>query len=526
MVPGKKYAPEDFLQIAWRRRWLIVLPFLLVTAGTIVYSTSLPSLYQSETLILVVPQQVPRNYVASTVTTQIDQRLNAISQQVLSRSALERLILEFDLYPEERKTGIMDDVVGPMRLIDIKVDISRATARDAQGGTSFRVGYNSTSPVKAKQVAERLASMFIDANLRDRELLAEGTDQFIEAELIAARTKLEEQERALEEYRRRNPWDQAEQVEHNRWVMINTQQSLEKLGYARKQDRDRLLFLEKLLADLSASASELPSVGHGNAAVPQTAAAQLAAAKNSLRALELRLTPEHPDIIKAKNVIAELARNAEQEALAAPVSADVPTAASVPVPERQRLLNTQSEIAILKSSIAELENKERELQSLLAAQQKRIEDYPARAREMHALTRDYDVIKNQYHELLRKKDSAKIAANLERRQIGEQMRIVEPALVPQRPFSPNRARLNLLGAALGLGLGVGLAALFEYRDTSLRTDEDVLAALALPVLALVPVMRTTVEKRRTRRWRLIWSVTGALTLVISAAVAGFWTLWS
>lgn len=524
MVPGKRYTPEDILQIAWRRRWVILLPFLAVAAGSVVYSRSLPSLYKAETLILVVPQQVPRNYVMSTVTTQIDQRLQAISQQILSRARLEQLIQEFDLYPEQRTTALMEDVVQRMRDIDIAISIER-TGRGIQSGTSFRVSYTSTNPLKAMRVTERLATMFVDANLKDRELLAEGTDQFIEAELIAARTRLEEQETALAEYRRLHPWDQAEQVEHNRWVMINTTQAIEKVATALNQDRDRLLFLEKLLADLQNSSVAAP-LPNSNATVPVTAAAQLEAARNSLAALELRLKPEHPDVIKAQKVIAELTKKAEQEALSAPVSAEGSTPLSGTPQDRQRMLNTRNEIAVLKSRVDAGEQRERQLTNLLAEQQRRVESYPVRAMEMQALRRDYDVIRRQYHDLLGKKESAKIAANLERQQIGEQMRIVDPARQPQRPISPDRTRINLLGAALGLGLGLGLAALLEYRDTSLRTETDVVSALALPVLALVPVMETTQGVRRAKRRRLIWSVTGTVTLVMSAMAAVLWRLWS
>ena len=526
MVPGKRYSPEDFLQIAWRRRWVILLPFLAVAAGSVVYSRSLPSLYKAETLILVVPQQVPRNYVMSTVTTQIDQRLQAISQQILSRARLEQLIQEFDLYPEQRTTALMEDVVQRMRDIDVAISIER-TGRGAQSGTSFRVSYTSTNPLTAMRVTERLATMFVDANLKDRELLAEGTDQFIEAELIAARTRLEEQETALAEYRRLHPWDQAEQVEHNRWVMVNTTQAIEKVANALNQDRDRLLFLEKLLADLQSSSESAPlPSGGSNATGPVTAAAQLEAARSSLAALELRLKPEHPDVIKAQKVIAELTKKAEQEALSAPVSAeDSPTLSGTPQ-DKQRMLNTRNEIAVLKSRVDAGEQRERQLTNLLAEQQRRVESYPVRAMEMQALRRDYDVIRRQYHDLLGKKESAKIAANLERQQIGEQMRIVDPARQPQRPISPDRTRINLLGAALGLGLGLGLAALLEYRDTSLRTETDVVSALALPVLALVPVMETTQGVRRAKRRRLIWSVTGTVTLVMSAMAAVLWRLWS
>jgi polysaccharide chain length determinant protein (PEP-CTERM system associated) len=522
MIPGKKYTPEDILQMVWRRKWLIVLPFALVGAGTMLYSRSLPNVYKSEAVVLIVPQQVPRHFVTPTVTTQIDQRLQAISQQVRSRARLEQLVQEFDLYPDMRRTALMDDVIARMNL-DISVGINR-TAKDAQAGTTFTVAYESEEPLKAKQVAERLSSMFIDANLQDRAVLAEGTDQFLEAELDAARKKLEEQERAVEEYRKRYPWDQADLVENNRWAAVNAQQHLQNHLNAVAGARDRLLFLEKVVADIESTRAEPDLTSQPAAAVPQTAAAQLEAARNSLRDMQLRLTPEHPDIVAAKRTIAELEKKAEAEALAMPVSGDA-TAQRLSPENRTRLLNMREEIEKLKRTVANADAEEARLRGILADMNQRIENMPIRQREMRALTRDYDIIRGRYNELLQKKETSRIAVDLERQQIGEQMRVIEPARQPQRPIRPDRSRINLLGAVFGLGLGLGIAALMEYRDTAMRTDDDVVAALSLPVLALVPVLRSPLEITRLKRRRIILSVTAAVTLVVSAAGV-LWTLWA
>ncbi len=127
MLPGKKYKPEDILQILRKRIWLVLVPFAVVSAATAVVARKLPDRYRSDTLILVVPQRVPEAYVKSTVTTRIEDRLQSISQQILSRTRLERVIQDFNLYAEERKTGIMEDIVDRMRTQEIKVDVVRVT---------------------------------------------------------------------------------------------------------------------------------------------------------------------------------------------------------------------------------------------------------------------------------------------------------------------------------------------------------------------------------------------------------------
>src|SRR6266436_7235278 len=160
MIPGKQYTPELLMQIAGRYKWRIILPFVLIAATASVVTHYWPNEYRSDTLILVVPQRVPENYVRSTVTTRIEDRLQSISQQILSRTRLEKIVQDFNLYPERRQSEVMEDIVDRMRQ-DISIDIVK--------GDAFRVSYSAAQPVTAMKVTERLASLFIDESLRDRE---------------------------------------------------------------------------------------------------------------------------------------------------------------------------------------------------------------------------------------------------------------------------------------------------------------------------------------------------------------------
>jgi capsular polysaccharide biosynthesis protein len=160
VIPGKQYSPDVLLRMARRRKWLITLPALAVAVAVVVVVHFLPNRYRSDTLILVVPQRVPESYVRSTVTTKIEDRLQSISQQIMSRTRLERIIQDFNLYAEQRKTSIMEDVVERMRL-DISLDVVK--------GDAFRVSFTSDSARTAMLVTERLASLFIDESLKDRE---------------------------------------------------------------------------------------------------------------------------------------------------------------------------------------------------------------------------------------------------------------------------------------------------------------------------------------------------------------------
>jgi protein tyrosine kinase modulator len=514
VIPGKKYTPEDLLDIAKRRKWLIVLPFLVVAAGTAIKSRLTPNLYRSETVILVVPQQISESYVRATLTStsRIEDRLQSIAQQILSRTFLEKIIVDFDLYPKARKTTVMENIVEDMRRKDINIEPIK--------GDAFKVSYVSGDPQIAMKVTERLAALFIEENRRDREILADGTNQFLESQLTDARRRLAEHEKKVEEYRRHYSGQLPTQVESNLQVIQNTQLQVQALVESIDRDRDRRLVIERSLAD---AAAELKPEAATTASPARDApdADPLDAARRALTALEARLTPEHPDVIHARRQVREL--EARQPAVTAPAAAAAPVVrrSAADVARDIRLRNLEAEVQSLDRKIVAKEAEERRLRDVMANYEARVEAAPARESELIELTRDYTTLQQVYTTLLTKREDSKVAVNLERRQAGEQFRILDAARVPERPFSPNRLMMNLVGAMAGLALGVGLAGLLEYLDTSLRTDDDVVIAVSLPVLAMIPLMVTTAEERQKLRGR--WLVVGSAAAAVALGTAAL--LW-
>ena len=518
MLPGKKYAPEDFVVILRRRKWLVMLPFVLLSIGTLVGSQYLPNRYRSETLILVVPQRVPESYVKSTVTTRIEDRLQSISQQILSRTRLERIVQDFNLYAEERRTGIMEDVIERMRRdIDVKV----------VKGDAFSISYMSDSAQTAMKVTERLATLFIDENLKDRELLAVGTNQFLEAQLEEARLKLVEHENKLEIYRRQHAGQLPSQLQPNLQALQNTQMQIQAVLDSLNRDRDRKMMLERLLSDAEPVVeAPAPAAAVTTAETPQiggTVAQQLEQSRQMLAALELRLKPNHPDIRRMQRAIADLESRAAVEATATPGTPAKPTVVVDPR-EAARLTRVREmtlELESVTRQIALKEAEERRLRDAAAAYQVKIDGVPSRESELAELTRDYETMQKVYQDLLAKQQDSQVAANLERRQIGEQFKVLDVARLPEKPFSPNRLLINGGGALAGLALGFGLVFLLEYRDRSLRSGPDVTAVLNLPVLATVPLIFTTDDRRRMRRRRMLAWSSGA-ALACSAFAVSAW----
>jgi polysaccharide chain length determinant protein (PEP-CTERM system associated) len=512
VIPGKQYSFEALAQIARRRAWLIVLPALLVAAAGAAVVHQWPNTYRSQTVILVVPQRVPETYVRSTVTARIEDRLQTISQQILSRTRLEQIVQDFNLYPKQRaEQRLMEDIVERMRTRDIGIDIVK--------GDAFRVSYVADDPRTAMRVTERLASLFIDESLRDREVLAEGTNQFLSTQLDEARRQLVLNEKKLEEYQAMHNGELPSQMAANLQGMHNAEMALQSLGESLNRDRERRLMLERSVADIvdtpdAAPASDSALTASETAA--KTLATELRTAEQALLALELKLKPEHPDVKRLRRSVDELRTRVEAQQLEGTLSGKPRGAVAIDQARRKRLADAKAELENLDRQLETKVAEESRLRGVLASYQSRIEAAPAREAELAGITRDYETLQQSYRALLQKKEESQISANLERRQIGEQFKIIDPARVPEKPASPDRPRLYLIVVFAAIGLGVACAATAEYFDRSLRSEADVRAALNLMVLATVPYVRDAAVSGRRR---LVMGA-GALTvLTVCAAVA-------
>jgi len=528
VLPGKKYKPEELLWLVWGRKWVVIVPFVVIFTGTVVVAKMIPNRYRSETVILIVPQRVPESYVRSTVTTRIEDRLRSIQQQIISRTRLESIIRDLNLYPSDRERMPMENVVTRM-VGDVSVSI-------VQGADAFRVAYTSDDPKTAMQVTERLASEFTNESLRDREVLATATTDFLQSQLEDARRRLAEQEAKVANFQRRHAGALPSERDANVAILHNLQLQIQALLDSANRDRDRRLLLERMLADLEATVPAAPVAAPASPAAGAqadvvaggaTTAERLEAARNALKTLELRLKPEHPDVIYTKRQILDLEAKVKVEA-AQPASA-VPPVARARTPEEantlRRIQETRQELAGVGLSLASKQAEEMGLRDQIAALQGRVSATPGLEAELTALTRDYDTVRKGYESLLAKQEDSKVAAALEQRQIGEVFKVLDRARLPVGPASPNRSLIHLMGAMAGLGVGLGLIALLEYRDNGLRSEEDVLSVLRLPVLAAIPVIETAADRRRARRRRVLGFVGTAVTLVVVASAAAFaWAL--
>jgi polysaccharide chain length determinant protein (PEP-CTERM system associated) len=533
MLPGRKYTPQDLARILWSRKWILTLPLFAGLFLALLYSRRLPDVYESDTLIQVVPQRIPDVYIKSTVTARVEDRLKAMTQAIMSRTRLEQVVQTFDLYPSMRARATMQDVIERMQG-DVRVDmVGSNREREVD---SFRITFSYGEPRVAQQVTARLGSLFIEENARDRNSLAEQTSAFLDSQLTEARGRLETQEKKLEQFREQHSGSLPTQLPSNLQASQNVQLQLTQITESMARDRDERQRLQRLFTEATAELDTLnrsipvesrQAVDANGVPIGATPAQRLAALKERLATAELRLKPEHPDIRRMKRQIQELEAQVQADGgSTAPSSQTTPRALSTDeLSRRERLREMRAQVESLDRQIAFKEGEERRLRAQVAQYQNRIDAVPGLESEWIRLSRDYETLQANYRDLLQKSENSKMAAKMELRQGGEQFRIIDAARASDRPVSPDRLRIVLIGTIAGLFFGVAVVGLREFADTSYRSEPDVLNALALPVLVQIPFVATAVERRKRQRGRTMMTAAAVAVLVVCGGIFWHLQLW-
>jgi polysaccharide chain length determinant protein (PEP-CTERM system associated) len=468
LVEGLK--PREIIEIIIKRRWYIIVSFCVSMIVGICLAFTLPKIYKAETLIVIQPQKLPDNYVRSVVTTDIDSRVNTISQQILSRSNLEKIIDNFRLYADSKSQGMfMEDKIENLRE-SISVDLIKRDRRSE--ALAFSISFKGKEPEKVMKIANALTSYVIDENLRIRETQAVGTSDFLDEELITIRDKLMLQEKKLKEYREKYMGGLPEQLDSNLRVIDRLQLQLSSKQESLRDAKNRLLNAENQIAqDIGTRMTT-----DGRLVIDSEKSLSPDQAKAQLAYLETRYTEKHPDVIRLKKMISDFEKNKEGTGESQFVFANS---------------ELKTEVKNLSEDISQLVNQIRIYQKL-------VDDTPKRETELLSIERDYNNIKETYNSLLNRKLEANISVNMEKKQKGEQFQVVDPARLPEKPISPDMPKLFLVMLAAGFGIGGGLIFLLEYLNTSFRGPEDVESYLGFPVIATVPVIYHQKDKKKQK----------------------------
>ena len=492
----------QYLDLALRRKWLILIPLFLCSAGATYLSVTLPPIYESETTILVEPPQVPEEYVQSTVTGSVQDRLNTISQQILSRTRLESVIREMNLYPRQRQDASMEYVVQKMRRnINIQVE-GRASGREGSA-VAFQLSYSGEDPSTVQKVTQKLAMLYIEENLREREKLARETKEFLESQLARIQEDLLAREKALRDFREAHMGELPEQLEANLRTLDQLQQQRGALHLSLQNAQDRLLLMEQQLAGL-------PRYLEGGISDEQNLYAQLEEKRRAVAELQAKYTDRYPDVLRLKAEIKTLERRLQGSGGSFRGPGSTVTNPSYTALDRQ-IQETRLTIRRMNGDLAKISRKMKTVET-------RVESAPSREQELMVLTRDYQTIKASYDSMMERKLNSEIAENLERRQKSEQFRILDQANYPHKPVRPNRLRILLVGLALGVGIGGGLAYGTEYIDRSIRTVEVVKESFSIPVVGVIPQLWTDKEMERKKKRRLTLALSSVVLLVVAVVL--------
>ena len=487
------------LRAIWsRRKWLGVLVFLLpLTAGVSVI-IGLPDLYRSTALVLIERQQVPEAFVRPTVTSQLEIRLQTISQEILSRSRLEALIRRFNLYPDLHTTTSNEEAVERMRG-DIWLQLKATDTSKAGTTTAFSLSFQGRDPQTVAAVTNTLASYYIEENLKARERQATGTADFLRAQLADAKKRLDEQETRVSALRRRYLGQLPQQMQANLATLDSLNGQLRVNGDTQVRLMERRDQVASQLAQARAQSGD------------ETDEMRLARLRRELATLRIRYTDLWPDIIRIKDEIAKL------EKQVADPKAKVSKPPMPPTPEVMRI---QEVLAAIETELKLAKADEQRIRRSIDMYQSRVENTPKNEQEFQELTRDYEATRELYQTLSKRYDEATLAESMEQRQKGEQFRVLDSALPSSAPAGPRRTRLLFAVLALAGALGAGAMVLAEMLDSSFHSTEDLRGCTTVPLLVSIPRIVTAADSRRDR-WRFRLATAAVLLSLVVVAGSGY-----
>ncbi len=471
-----RITPRDFVREVLGHRWLVLFLATVFSGIAVIGVFLLPNQYKATTTILVDPQKVPERYVETTVIADPNERLNTITQQVLSATRLQSIVDEMNLYPAMRRKATPEEVLDFMR----KKTSIQVKQGSGQGLSAFTITFISDDPKTAAAVANRLAQSFITWNVVSREQQALGTTEFLESQKQQALSNLQNQERSLRDFKLQHVGEMPEQLPTNLQALSRLQVQLQA-----NIDAQNRLDSERLLLARTPQAEPLPSANTAGL----SERARLEREKKQLDAelwdLRRRYTDSHPDVKAAEVRV----RHVEQLIAALPADkADEPyTAPSA----------TAVRLDVIARELARLKNEQDSIQRQIATYQGRVDAVPLREQQLTELTRNYDTSKEHYSSLMEKTFSAEMAEDLEKKQKGEHFTVLDPAKVPEKPFKPNRLMMLAGGVAFSFGISILCSGVRIFLTGAVRSSEELHSLLpaSVTVLGSVPYIENRSDRR-------------------------------
>jgi len=494
----------EYWRLIVRRRWIIIGAIILSLTAAALLCILLPKTYRSETMILVEEQKVSETYVQGVTEGNLEQRIFVIQKQIMNRVLLGEVVKEFQLYPDVMaRYGLEAAIAMAARAIKVEMVAKgpRGNFVSRNSVDAFTVSFSHENPGTAMNVAARIASKFLEENLKDREQIAQGTTEFLDDEVITAQRVLERKEDEISRVKANHMGELPQQMEANLRALDRLQSDLNTVNESMQRLSDRSSTVENAILDYERF-GRTNSLLVAGAIEPDPLFRRLKELREKLMKLKAEFWDAYPDVILTKEEI----RHVERE-LVDLYGPDVIHHGAKPLDlYLQDLKRQESEV---KTELALLKQRQAMLYAERKDYVKRVEASPAVEQELLILQRDYDNMKNNYRSLLDKRLNARLSENLEKRQKGAQFRIIDPANFPMHPDKPNQLRIMLFGFLFGCAAGVGLTMMQEQLHPQFRRPEDIENVLGRPqLLAVIPHFQLTYGRPTWQRFLPYYSSTG------------------
>ncbi|HSH29831.1 MAG TPA: Wzz/FepE/Etk N-terminal domain-containing protein [Thiohalobacter sp.] len=543
---------SDYINAFKRRRSAIAATFLVIFTLGVIIALVWPPTYKSSATILIEEQEVPRELVQSTVTSYAAQRIQMISQRVMTRANLMQLIEKYGLYREELERQTTEEVLASMRE-DIGVQMISAEVIDPRTGRpmpatiAFELSFQGENPDQVQKVTSELTNLYLNENLKERTSQAAQSLAFLSGEANRLKRRIGTLESELSAFKEQHLHSLPEQAQLTTQLMDRTERQLDDVDNQINALEDRKFYLEGQLGQIEP---------HGQN-VEMNPAARLKALRTQYFALSARYSPDHPDVRRLQREIQSLEqetglgpdrgslldeRDRLQTELAslrekyAPEHPDVvklqktvdelnaqiaqtpETPPAQRAPDNPAYVTLQSQLESTLNDIRAQEAKKQQLAADLKKYEQRLAAAPEVEREYRAMQRELQNAVAKYQEITAKEMQAQVAQQLESESKGERFTLIDPAALPEEPVSPNRPAIVFLSFVLALGSGFGLAAVAESLDHAIRGAKGVANTLQVMPLAAIPYQRTAGEtrKRRSRKWKVLGGTAVAVLIAVLA----------
>jgi polysaccharide chain length determinant protein (PEP-CTERM system associated) len=558
MLPTKsapaQLSPLSLIRMITKHKIAVVTIWLIGCLIGFFIVINIPAVYRSEALILVDSQKIPEKYVLSTVNSDLQDRLASIKQTILSGGRLKKLIDDLDLYKQEKKNHVQEEIIEMMRK-DIDITLEKGWSQSRPG--AFRISYQGQVPTTVAEVATRIMNFFLEENLRNRENQAQGTFDFIDTQLSAAQKRLDTLEAAVSKYKIEHNGELPQQESSLNGMLSRLQIALQSNEESMNRAQQNRVMTENALSMAESAESSLlraantetnpagPDASFSTSDANRTRAPrkQSELLEEQLKLMLVRYSDTHPDVKRIREDLARVkAAEAKEPERAAAAPAPLAENARAAAQSRSRQIDPSSELgrqinqahervgslkATLKLANHELETRSNEQKRILEeirGYQKRIERLPVREQEMEAITRDYEMSKIQYKSLLEKKAAAQMATEMERREKAERFTPLDQPRVPEKPFSPNRPVWMLAASVLSLILAAAYPMAREIKRDYFLGEWELPAHVV--AIGRVPLISFAAASSASSRFLRRALVSSAVISLLGVLAVGLYVAWN